>query len=838
MSFTSSFVTLDGIEFKISDVLDPPKIEELSSDFRMKDPTNLLLQSEYDFSKERNVLSRIEERRTSERKMAEQEEKRRQQSLKRRADLEKQKMGKMIERQREVLQRQRELFLEQKRRQQENKENGATTPDRNSPNQDRESPTSDSASEDKPPPLPPKNPFSQVGNTTILTPLPAARKTPVSSPLHQARLNQAQPVLSGQNQIWVDFEDKEQDPFTNMELKTIDDMAELQTVLSNIKIEPPARNTDFTLPSYEEATTSNYPSVEDGHESLDNDTQEGTEDTKLSSTNPFLSDIAEISSKLKTIVKSDNESPRSSSSEETQDCENVEIKRTQDGTSSPEFTLPKNTAGLYENVSLSEVNEIATKLNRPTMRSPTSETSSVYEFAKDPVPPNEERSPLQIQFERKMSQKGVGSPPADPTAVYSSIVRPTSRAAKSPEPVPSSQSQSVAVPTGINQSNQSTEMTINPILSRSTMPKPEQPGTGYNQNILSQGQINPVLTGSNRPNQGTKLLPVSFGAVFSSMSATVLPPISSSNTQAGGAGNYVNITPGSISDPNLGQTTVQDPPNPPVPPRDPTGASARLPPIPAKIQPSTVTASSNGTQSNLPQTGHSHLYPPYALPNSTGPSVTLNSTTNVVGFTNTKPAVSRPAPPPPRKTQNGPNTSSSTPEISFIAKSRQDRAKFEETINKALSSLPKNPIPVKINKPTSQPSSVNHTASAKPRTPSPNSLLLAALSSEEREFVQSVTSMGFDTEATIRAMQKYGLDAKEVVDHLCDVQRIVEQGFSTRMVQDALEMFQNDGKEVVKYLQQAGQLMDMGFKEEDVRQALKNSKNDQALAIDQLMGQT
>lgn len=59
---------------------------------------------------------------------------------------------------------------------------------------------------------------------------------PFAIPESTTKLNQSQPAVSGQSQIWEDFEDKELDPFTNVELKTIDDLAELQAVLQKARI--------------------------------------------------------------------------------------------------------------------------------------------------------------------------------------------------------------------------------------------------------------------------------------------------------------------------------------------------------------------------------------------------------------------------------------------------------------------------------------------------------------------------------------------------------------------------------------------------------------------------
>lgn len=98
--------------------------------------------------------------------------------------------------------------------------------------------------------------------------------------------------------------------------------------------------------------------------------------------------------------------------------------------------------------------------------------------------------------------------------------------------------------------------------------------------------------------------------------------------------------------------------------------------------------------------------------------------------------------------------------------------------------------------------------------------------------------MGFDGEATVRAMQHFGLDDKEVVDHLIQVQGIMEQGYASTTVQDALEMYPKDGNSVDVYLTKFQQLADMGFPKDKVRDALKSHNNDQAKALDQLMEAT
>lgn len=43
-----------------------------------------------------------------------------------------------------------------------------------------------------------------------------------------------------------------------------------------------------------------------------------------------------------------------------------------------------------------------------------------------------------------------------------------------------------------------------------------------------------------------------------------------------------------------------------------------------------------------------------------------------------------------------------------------------------------------------------------------NSSLIAGLTAKEQTFVKKMMSMGFEAESTVRAMQQFGLDDKEV----------------------------------------------------------------------------
>lgn len=50
MSFSSSYLQLDGVEFKISDVVNPPTLPTLPKEFKMTDVSKLLSDSEVRFT--------------------------------------------------------------------------------------------------------------------------------------------------------------------------------------------------------------------------------------------------------------------------------------------------------------------------------------------------------------------------------------------------------------------------------------------------------------------------------------------------------------------------------------------------------------------------------------------------------------------------------------------------------------------------------------------------------------------------------------------------------------------------------------------------------------------
>ncbi|XP_076816673.1 ubiquitin-associated protein 1-like [Clavelina lepadiformis] len=166
-------------------------------------------------------------------------------------------------------------------------------------------------------------------------------------------------------------------------------------------------------------------------------------------------------------------------------------------------------------------------------------------------------------------------------------------------------------------------------------------------------------------------------------------------------------------------------------------------------------------------------------------------------------------------------------------KSAEERARFEETINKALSSLPQLPSNV-IKQPLAPGNSSSHVPTNYQAVPlSPG--IICGLAPDEREFAQAFISMGFKEEDVIRTMQKYGKDHKEVIDHLCILQRLSEEGFSTDDIEDALEVFNGKEEEAKPFLTLQQQFLAMGFPSKKVKQALLLHNQDQTKSLEELM---
>ncbi|CAI9731047.1 Hypothetical predicted protein [Octopus vulgaris] len=110
----------------------------------------------------------------------------------------------------------------------------------------------------------------------------------------------------------------------------------------------------------------------------------------------------------------------------------------------------------------------------------------------------------------------------------------------------------------------------------------------------------------------------------------------------------------------------------------------------------------------------------------------------------------------------------------------------------------------------------------------------SALSQEAQTFAQQYLSMGFPRARVARAVQKLGLQEKDVIDHLCMVDKLGEGGYDPHLVEDALHLFENDIQKAECYLHLHQQFVELGFQKPKIQHALVTSKLDSDKALDLL----
>ncbi|XP_044133473.1 ubiquitin-associated protein 1-like [Bufo gargarizans] len=114
--------------------------------------------------------------------------------------------------------------------------------------------------------------------------------------------------------------------------------------------------------------------------------------------------------------------------------------------------------------------------------------------------------------------------------------------------------------------------------------------------------------------------------------------------------------------------------------------------------------------------------------------------------------------------------------------------------------------------------------------------VLLALSQEERDVIEAVTSMGYPLRRAMIAMQKIGGQSLEQVlaylgatDHLCKL------GYEEAQVEEAMEMFQNSEIKAAEYLRLSLQFNDMGFQQDDIKEVLLIYDNHRDQSLEELM---
>ncbi|XP_018429450.1 PREDICTED: ubiquitin-associated protein 1-like [Nanorana parkeri] len=114
--------------------------------------------------------------------------------------------------------------------------------------------------------------------------------------------------------------------------------------------------------------------------------------------------------------------------------------------------------------------------------------------------------------------------------------------------------------------------------------------------------------------------------------------------------------------------------------------------------------------------------------------------------------------------------------------------------------------------------------------------VLQALSQEERDVIEAVTSMGYPIRRAIIALQKMGGQSLEqVLGYLGATDRLCKLGYEEPLVEEAMEMFQNSEIKAAEYLRLLLQFNDMGFQQEDIKEVLLVYDNHRDRSLEELM---
>ncbi|XP_075431430.1 ubiquitin-associated protein 1-like isoform X2 [Ascaphus truei] len=114
--------------------------------------------------------------------------------------------------------------------------------------------------------------------------------------------------------------------------------------------------------------------------------------------------------------------------------------------------------------------------------------------------------------------------------------------------------------------------------------------------------------------------------------------------------------------------------------------------------------------------------------------------------------------------------------------------------------------------------------------------VLLALSQEERDVIESVTSLGYPLRRAMIALQKMGEQSLEqVLGYLGATDRLCKMGYEEALVEEAMEMFQNSEIKAAEFLRLLLQFNDMGFQQEEIREVLLLYDNHRDRSLEELM---
>uniref|UniRef100_A0A8C5M937 Ubiquitin associated protein 1 like n=1 Tax=Leptobrachium leishanense TaxID=445787 RepID=A0A8C5M937_9ANUR len=114
--------------------------------------------------------------------------------------------------------------------------------------------------------------------------------------------------------------------------------------------------------------------------------------------------------------------------------------------------------------------------------------------------------------------------------------------------------------------------------------------------------------------------------------------------------------------------------------------------------------------------------------------------------------------------------------------------------------------------------------------------VLQALSQEEREVIEAVTSLGYPLRRAMIALQKMGGQSLEqVLGYLGATDRLCKLGYEEALVEEAMEMFQNSEIKAAEFLRLLLQFNDMGFQQDDIKEVLLIYDNHRDRSLEELM---
>ncbi|XP_029008007.1 ubiquitin-associated protein 1 [Betta splendens] len=112
---------------------------------------------------------------------------------------------------------------------------------------------------------------------------------------------------------------------------------------------------------------------------------------------------------------------------------------------------------------------------------------------------------------------------------------------------------------------------------------------------------------------------------------------------------------------------------------------------------------------------------------------------------------------------------------------------------------------------------------------------LLSMTTNERECVDSLVSMGYPYESVLRAMQRQGHNMEQVLDYLILFGRLCDHGFDPSAVEECLDVYQCSEEKALQFLELMSRFSEMGFERDAIKEVLLVHNNDQEKALEDLM---